>query len=90
MRSEAILRQRRQLTLPREVCQQLGITVGDRMELTVEGDALIARPAKRLALDALQEIQRAFAEAALSERELQEAGRQVRRQLSAERYGQTR
>ena len=88
MRNEAILRQRRQLTLPREVCDQLGIAVGDRIELMVEGDILIARPAKQRALDALKMIQAAFAAAGLSEKELQVAGRQIRRNLSAERYGQ--
>lgn len=87
MRNEAVLRQRRQLTLPRDICERLGITVGDRVELTVEGDALIARPAKRRALDALKEVQAAFAKAGVSERDLQEAGRRARQQVSAERYG---
>ena len=87
MTSEAFLRQRRQLTLPRGICEQLGIDVGDRVELTVEGDALIARPSRRRALDALKEIQAAFAQVGISEREIQAAGRRARRQLTAERYG---
>ncbi|MBI1886029.1 MAG: AbrB/MazE/SpoVT family DNA-binding domain-containing protein [Chloroflexi bacterium] len=82
-----MLRERRQLALPREICERLGIDIGDRVELSVEGDALIARPTKRRALDALREIQAAFAGAAVSEGELLRASRQVRRQVTAERYG---
>ncbi len=89
MKSEAVLRQRRQLTLPRDICEQLGITTGDRLVLAVEGKALVARPAKQRALDALKEIQVAFAQTGMTEKELQAAGRKVRRQVSAERYGQT-
>ncbi len=88
MKSQAVLRQRRQLTLPRDICERLGIAIGDRVELAVEGDALIARPAKRRALDALKEIQAAFAQASISERELQAAARRARQQVTAERYGE--
>lgn len=85
--ARAILRQRRQITLPRKVCEQLGIEVGDALELSVENGALIITPSKQLALDALQEIQAAFARSGLSEEDLQRASRKARTELVRERYG---
>jgi nucleoside-triphosphatase THEP1 len=42
---------------------------------------------RRLALDALREIRQAFAASGLSEEELQEEGRRVRKELVELRYG---
>jgi AbrB family looped-hinge helix DNA binding protein len=84
---DVTVRQRRQMTLPRELCDVLGIQPGDRLEIAVEGDILVGRPKKRLALEALKEIQDAFARSGMTEAELQAAGRRVRRQLARERYG---
>jgi len=82
------LRPRRQLTLPRDICEQLGLKIGDRLSITVEGDRLVARPARNVALEALQEIRRLFQESGITEEELQESGREIRKQLSRSRYGQ--
>ena len=87
MDRQAILRPRRQLTLPREVCEALGIDTGDRLDVEVHDGSAVLRPSKQRALDALKEIQEAFARAGITEKELQEEGRRVRRQLTAERYG---
>jgi len=87
MSAQAILRPRRQITLPRGVCDELGIAPGDRLDVEVRAGSVLLRPAKRRALDALKEIQDAFARARITEKELQEEGRSVRRQLTAERYG---
>ena len=65
------LRPRRQLTLPPEVCDRLGVQVGDRLEVSVTDDALLVRPKKVVALRALEEIQRAFAASGITEEELQ-------------------
>lgn len=81
---EIIIRPRRQVTLPSELCQQLGIAVGDRLELRVEGQTLIARPKKALARKALSELRQVFGSAAVSEKELQEYARKVRTELSLE------
>lgn len=81
------LRPRRQLTLPPEVCDRLGVQVGDRLEVSVTDDALLVRPKKVVALKALEEIQRAFAASGITEEELQAEGRRIREQLSRERYG---
>ncbi|MBI2911702.1 MAG: AbrB/MazE/SpoVT family DNA-binding domain-containing protein [Chloroflexi bacterium] len=81
------LRPRRQLTLPADICEALDLQVGDRLEVSLADDGLLVRPKKSIALDALQEIQRAFAVSGLTEEELQEEGRRVREELSRRRYG---
>lgn len=85
--ADIVLRPKRQVTLPREVCDQLGIHPGDILEITVENCTLIARPRKAVALEALKEIQQAFERSGISEQELQEAGKRVRRDVAGERYG---
>ena len=82
---DAVLRPKRQLTLPRGVCQQLGISTGDVLELSLEGDTLVARPRKKAALEALKEIRQAFERSGVTEEELQEAGRRVRQKVTRER-----
>ena len=85
---DVTLRPKRQITLPAEICEALGLQVGDRLELSVSNNALVVKPKKALALEALREIQSAFAASGLSEQELQDEGRRVREQLSRTRYGQ--
>ena len=85
--TDVILRPKRQVTLPREVCDQLGIQPGDILEVTVEDCTLIARPRKAVALEALKEIQQAFERSGVTERELQEAGWRIRQEVVRERYG---
>jgi AbrB family looped-hinge helix DNA binding protein len=81
------LRPKRQVTLPRDVCDRLGIQPGDILEVTVEDRTLIARPRKAAALEALKEIQQAFDRSGVTEQALQEAGRRIRREVAGERYG---
>ncbi len=85
--ADIVLRPKRQVTLPREICDQLGIGPGDVLELTVEDATLIARPRKTAALEALKEIQQAFQRSGITEEELQEAGRRIRQEVAGERYG---
>jgi AbrB family looped-hinge helix DNA binding protein len=82
------LRPRRQITLPPEVCELLGLQVGDRLELSVADDALVVKPKKTVALKALAEIQRVFQDSGITEEELQEEGRKTRERLSRTRYGE--
>ena len=84
---DVTLRPRRQLTLPPQICEALGLEVGDRLEVSVTDEGVLVKPKKRLALNALAEIQRAFQEAGVTEEELQEEGRRVREELSRSRYG---
>ena len=86
----ASLRPRRQITLPREVCRQLGVDIGDQLDLAVVDGVLIVTPSRKRALDALQEIQAAFARSGVGERELQRAARQARTELTRERYDRRR
>jgi len=85
--ADVVLRPKRQVTLPREICDRLGIEPGDVLELTVEDSTIIARPRKTVALEALKEIRRAFQRSGISEEELQETGRRVRQEVARERYG---
>jgi len=82
-----VLRPRRQVTLPRAACEALGVKPGDRLVLEVRDGALLVRPGRRAALDALRAIQQAFAESGITEEELLEGGRQVREEIFHERYG---
>ena len=84
---DVVVRPKRQVTLPKEVCERLGIEPGDSLELSLEGATLIARPKKTIALEALQEIRDAFQRSGITEDELQVTGRQVREELTRERYG---
>ena len=84
--ANVVLRPKRQVTLPKEICNQLGIELGDVLELMVEDSALIAKPRKSVALEALKEIQQTFQRSGITEEELQEAGRRVRQEIARERY----
>src|SRR3972149_3720437 len=46
VRVNAVLRDRRQVTIPRAVCEELGVRPGDRLELRVEDGTLIVRPGR--------------------------------------------
>ena len=85
--ADVVLRPKRQVTLPREMCDQLGIGPGDVLEVTVEGSTIIARPRKTVALEALKEIQQAFKRSGITEEELQETGRKIRQEVAKEHYG---
>lgn len=75
---DIVLRPKRQMTLPKEVCEELEIGPGDILELSLEGSALTARPKKAAALEALKEIREAFKRSGITEEELMEAGRKAR------------
>ncbi|MBI4304143.1 MAG: AbrB/MazE/SpoVT family DNA-binding domain-containing protein [Chloroflexi bacterium] len=83
---EATIRPKRQITLPGEVCNALGVKIGDVLELTVEGSALVARPRKNAALDALKEIREAFKRSGIDQEQLQEIGDGVRSEVIRGRY----
>ena len=85
--ADVVLRPKRQVTIPKELCDQLGIEPGDVLELMIENSSLIARPKKSAALEALKEIQQAFQRSGITEEELQKVGRRVRQEVARERYG---
>jgi len=83
----AIVRDRRQITLPADICKQLGLVVGDTVDLAVEDGSLLVTPSKQRTLDALAELRRLFAESGISEKEFQTDLRSIRRELVKEKYG---
>jgi AbrB family looped-hinge helix DNA binding protein len=85
--SDVVIRPKRQVTLPSDLCDQLGIAPGDVLEFTVEGSALVARPRKVAALTSLREIQRAFKASGVSEDDVQQSAKRVRQEVARERYG---
>ncbi|MBU4313374.1 AbrB/MazE/SpoVT family DNA-binding domain-containing protein [Patescibacteria group bacterium] len=64
------LRPKRQITLPSKVCEKLGIEYGDRLELRIKDDSIIVKPKKTIALNALNEIRKAFKKSGVTEEEL--------------------
>ena len=80
------LREKRQITLPAELCDALGVKPGDFLDARVEGNSIVLRSSRKAALDALKEISRALREAGVTLEELQESGRQVRKEIFRERY----
>jgi AbrB family looped-hinge helix DNA binding protein len=83
---EVVVRPKRQVTLPKEICRQLEIAPGDTLEISFEDSKLVARPKKKIALEALSEIQQAFKRSGITEEELQQAGQLVRRKLLRSRH----
>ena len=84
--ADIMLRAKRQITLPKELCEELGIKPGDVLEATVEGSTLTVRPKKVAALKALEEIQYAFEQSGVTEYELKAAGKRIRHEVVRENY----
>ena len=84
--ARAVVRDRRQITLPADILKQLGLKVGDAVELEVEEGTLRMTPSKQIALDALAELRRIFAESGISEKEFQADLKRIRREMNREQY----
>ncbi len=82
-----VLRDKRQITLPREICEQLGIEPGDKLTLYVEDGVLVAKPNKTIALEALKELRESFKNSGITLKELLANGRRIRKELVKEYYG---
>ena len=85
--ADIVIRPKRQVTLPKDICDQLGIDTGDVLEMTVENSVITARPRKTAALESLKEIQQAFKRSGMDEEEVLNTGRRVREEIARERYG---
>ncbi len=83
----ATIRQRRQITLPKKLLNQLVISQGDKLLMEVRDKKLIAKPAKEQAIDTLKAIQKAVLKTKVSEEELQKSGRKLRKKLVRQLYG---
>jgi antitoxin component of MazEF toxin-antitoxin module len=82
------IRQRRQVTLPAKLLKQLSVGVGDQLVMSVQDNALVAKPTKNVVVHALDAVQQALEKAGVSEKELQAEGSKVRQQLVSNLYDQ--
>lgn len=85
--NDIVIRAKRQVTLPRDICDQLGIEEGDSLTVYVEGDSLIAKPKKNVAMDSLKELHKLFKDANVTEKELLKTSRRIRKELVKKHYG---
>ena len=85
--NDIIIRDKRQVTLPRRVCEKLGVKPGDSLTLHIVDGKLVAQPKKSVAVNALQELHRIFQTSEITEKELLKTARRVRRGLVAKEYG---
>ena len=86
MNDTITIRPRRQVTFSSELLKKFGIGVGDKLVAEVKNNTIILRSQKQLALDAFAEIQRAFQESGISEKEMQDNLKKIRRDIYAKRY----
>ena len=84
--TQVTIRSRRQVTLPAEVCDELGLAIGDQLEVKVEEGLIVARPQKLAASEALNQIRRIFAEYGPSLDELLQEAEKIREDIFKERY----
>ena len=76
------IRDRRQITLPADILDKLGLSVGDNLAIQVKKQELIVKPLREQAVDTLKAIQKVFQESKINERELREAGQSLRKKLA--------
>ena len=81
------LRDRRQVTLPAEVCNEFGLEVGDSITVELLEDGIKLIPRRRRFLDALAAVQEAFQQSGITEKELLAEGKRVRHEITRELYG---
>ncbi|MEK7064434.1 MAG: AbrB/MazE/SpoVT family DNA-binding domain-containing protein [Patescibacteria group bacterium] len=78
------IRQRRQVTLPGELLAGLGLKQGDQLAVTLRGNQAVIKAKKQAALNALEQIQKAFANSGIKEEELQTEAIEQRKKLAKE------
>jgi len=83
----ATIRERRQVTLPADVCRELGLEVGDSVSLELLEGSIKLTPDRKRFLDTLAAMQQAFQQSGITEEELLEEGSRVRREITRELYG---
>jgi len=82
------IRDRRQITLPFDILNRLGLSVGDSLSIQVKKQELIIKPIREQAMDTLRAIQKVFQKVKISENELQKTGQDLRRKLTKEIYSE--
>ena len=80
------IRPKRQATFPAELLAKIGVSVGDEIIAEVSGKQIVLKPKKKVALDALLEIQRIIRESGVSEAEMQKAAAEDRKKWARKYY----
>lgn len=80
------IRDRRQITIPKEVLEWMGISVGDKLVFKMDDQGVEVKSVEVRAMESLEAIGKAFRKAGITEEELQKSGREIREELVKERY----
>lgn len=80
------IRPKRQATFPAELLAKVGMTIGDQFLAEVSDKKIVLKPKKQIALDALKEIQKAFRESGISEKEMLESLKKEREEYVRKNY----
>jgi antitoxin component of MazEF toxin-antitoxin module len=72
------IRPKRQIILPNELLEQLGVNTGDSLEAKVVDNQLVMLPKKRIALDAFSELQKIIQKSSFVEPDIQSAIKEQR------------
>jgi antitoxin component of MazEF toxin-antitoxin module len=87
MKATINIRPRRQVTLPKELLEELSLSVGDKIQIEVKNNQLVGKPIVDYTLNNIETIQNVLQDADISEDELQESGEKIRKDLVKEKYG---
>lgn len=84
----ATVQKRGQVTIPAELRRKLGITDGGVVAFVETPEGILISPRVVLAMDALDRIGEALQQQGVSLEELINSGREIRRKIVEEQYGQ--
>ena len=80
------IRDRRQITFPRDVLEAFGLGVGDKLFLQNDGNKITLAPVKSKSLDLLSELKKIVNNSKITEKDLQESARQYRKDIVKQKY----
>jgi len=80
------IRDRRQITFPRDVLEAFGLGVGDKLFLQNDGNKITLAPVKSKSLDLLSEIKKIVNNSKITEKNLQENARRYRKDFVRQKY----
>jgi len=83
----AIIRNRRQITLPKTLTRQFDLGVGDKLIMRWNSTQIRLEPVKTTTIDLLSKIQTIVKEVNISEKELQNSATGIRKEM-AKKYTQ--
>lgn len=80
------IRGRRQTTIPKPLLQKIGVSIGDRLVASAEGEKIILKAQKRVFLDTLGELQKIVKKSGITERQMQKNLSKIRKEIYVKRY----